>query len=105
MKIEEILENKIVVSLNDARSYNELMNHYLLFRDTKMYVGEIEKESGNQIVARLIGEIINNDFSFGVSTKPSFKATVDLISKNSSSLIISYPDSLNSLYLGHSSIF
>ena len=105
MKIEEIFENEVTIACEYVTGYGELLNHYVLFKDNKMLIGEVIKVMPNKIVAQLLGEIINNDFVFGISSKPSFNASVDLISQESSSIIISYPESINSFSLGHSAIF
>ena len=105
MKIEEILENEVVVSFNYVKEYDDLMNHYVLFNDGKNIVGEIVKIKPNRLVIRLIGEIKNNVFSSGVTSKPSNNSEIALIKPEATSLITSYPDSRDSLYIGHSAIF
>ena len=105
MRIEEILNNEIVVSYNFDMKGQELINHYVLFEDKRQLVGEIISIKKNQLTIKLLGEISNNNFIFGITNKPSFDASVKLIGKDSTSIINSYPDTRDSLYLGHSTIF
>ncbi len=60
MKIEEILENDVIVSFNYLEEYDDLMNHYVLFNDGKNIVGEIVNIKGNKLTIKLIGEIKDN---------------------------------------------
>ncbi len=105
MKIEEILENEIIVSFDYVGEYDELVNHYVLFNDKKKLVGEITNIRKDKLVINLIGEIDNNNFTYGVTSKPSNNATIELIGPDATELITSYPDTRDSLYLGHSAIF
>lgn len=105
MKIEEILENEVIVSFNYIQEYNDLINHYVLFTDGKNIVGEIINIRNNRLVIKLIGEINNNNFTYGVTNKPSNNAEIAIIKPEATGLITSYPDSRDSLYIGHSAIF
>ena len=105
MKIEEILENEIVISLSPEYLKEELINHYVLFTDKKKIVGEILRMQENIVFVQLLGEIIDNNFIFGVTSKPSINSSVGLISPEYSSIITSYPEGNDSLFLGHSAIF
>jgi hypothetical protein len=105
MKIEEILENEIILSFNYIGEYNELINHYILFNDKKKIVGEIVNIKKDKLIVRLIGTITDDNFSFGVTSKPSYNAEIELISPEATNLITSYSDDRDSLYIGHSAIF
>jgi len=105
MKIEEILENEVIVLCNNLNEYNDLINHYVLFSDVKNIVGEIVSIKGNNLVIKLIGEIKGNDFIYGISTKPSNHAQISIINTEAAKLILSYPDAKGSLYIGNSAIF
>ena len=105
MKIEEILENEVIVSFNYIKEYDDLINHYVLFNDGKNIVGEIINVKNNHLVIKLIGEIKDNNFTYGVTNKPSNNAEIAIIKPEATGLITSYPDSRDSLYIGHSAIF
>ena len=105
MKIEEILENEIVVSCDDPDKYGDLINHYVLFNDKKKNIGEIVSIKNNQLIIRLIGEIDGDKFTFGVTSKPSNNSNVQLIDENLTTIITSFPNTRDSLYIGHSAIF
>ena len=105
MKIEEILENEVIVSFNYLEEYDDLINHYVLFNDGKNIVGEIVNIKNNRLTIKLIGEIKNNDFTYGVTSKPSNNTEVVIIKPEATNMITSYPDSKNSLYIGNSAVF
>ena len=105
MKIEEILGNEVILSYDDLFDCDDLINRYILFEDKKNLVGEIVSLKDNKLSIRLLGEIINNNFVFGITNKPSKNAKISLASKEYTSIINSYSEGRDSLYLGHSTIF
>ena len=105
MIIKEIIGNEIIVSYDSKNNTSNLMNNYLLFQDNKMIVGEVIKIRENELIVNLVGEIINNAFVYGISSKPEFRAKVSLVNPEYVPEIISYPDNINSLYLGVSPVF
>ncbi len=105
MKIEEIIENKVIVSFEYIEEYEELINHYVLFKDKRNIVGEIINIQNNHLIIQLLGEIVNENFIFGITAKPSNHATISLINPEATSIITSYPDDNDSLYIGRNAIF
>ena len=105
MKIEEILTTEVVLSFQNELVHHELMNHYILFRDTRQIVGEIINIKSNKMHVRLLGEIVGNSFIYGITNKPTMDATIALISNESVDFINSYPDGRDSLFIGYSPIF
>ncbi len=105
MKIEEILDNEVVVSSNQISEYGDLINHYVLFNDGKNIVGEIINIKNDKLIIKLIGYIDNNIFNYGVTSKPSNNSEVVIIKPETTDLIISYPESKDSLLIGTSSVF
>ena len=103
MVIKEIIGNQIIVSF-DKNITTNLMNNYLIFQDTRLIVGEII-EVGENLKVNLVGEIINNNFIYGINNKPSLQATVNLVNPDYIPSIISYPNNINSLFLGNSPIY
>ena len=105
MKIEEILENEIIVSFNNLSDYDDLINHYVIFKGKRNIVGEIKSIKTNLLTVKLIGAINNNTFSFGIANKPSFNSQIELVDDNVANLINSYPNNNDSIRIGHSAIF
>ena len=105
MKIEEVLNNELVISFDNDMPSRELMNHYVLIKNERQFVGEIIKLQKNRLIIKLLGEIINNNFVFGVSSKPSFNSTIEIINDDYARNINSYPDSNDNMHIGYSSIF
>ncbi len=103
MKIKEILGNIIIVSCSNNNI--NLMNNYLLFVGSKMIVGEVIKIKESELIVNLVGEINNNNFEFGINTKPEFNSKVSLINPDFMPEIISFPNNISSLCLGTSTIF
>ena len=76
---------KINVNLDDFQS---IVNCYVLMQDEeKMIVGEIVKLKDGIAEVKLIGEFIDNKFIGGIMRKPSFSASVRLISKEKMPMI------------------
>ena len=105
MKIEEILETEVTVSFDNVEGYGNLVNHYVLFSGDKKIVGEIINVKHNYLIIRLVGEIVDNVFSLGVTSKPSINSKIELVSPETTSIITSYPDEKDSLYIGRNAIF
>ena len=105
-EIIEIKENIVIVKCQNINTYNNIMNNYVLLRDTKNIIGEIISIQKENIYINLLGEIKDNTFIFGITTKPSFKSNVQLVSENNIPFILSYQsDERKSLYLGKSAIY
>ena len=100
MKIKEIFENEIIIETNDISKYQNLINHYVIFRDSHVIVGEIFKIKENTFSVKLIGEFINQNFVFGINNKPGLNAILSIADDNVTNMIVSYENNLNSLYLG-----
>ena len=100
MKIKEILENEIIMEIDDIKKYQNLINHYILFRDTNVIVGEIIKIKDNILSVKLIGEFINQKFISGVNNKPSINALISIANNDVTNLITSYGNNIETLYLG-----
>ena len=99
MEILEINENTVRISYNNLNN-TKLLNNYLIFKDEKVIIGEIIKVQKNELFVNLVGEIINNNFIYGINTKPSFNSEISIINPNLISNILSYPNDYNGLHLG-----
>lgn len=104
-----IEENNVLLKLAiDAKEIQSLMNLYVVMEDPeKIIVGEVTDMKDGIAKINLLGEIKNNRFVFGVIRKPSFAATVKLISKEKIPMIISCDsDKENaSLFIGESPVY
>lgn len=90
-KIIGIEEDTILLKLTvDLESIKNIAGMYVAIEDDdKVYAGEVNDIKDNTAYIKLIGEINNNEFIYGVNTKPSFKAVVKLISKEKVPMILS----------------
>ena len=104
-----IEEDTVIVKLNiELDKFQSLVNlHVVMEDDDKILVGEIiDIKDGNAYI-NLLGEIINNKFTFGVIRKPAFSSSVKLISKEKIPMIISVDDYQENkdLYIGTSPLY
>lgn len=102
-------EETILVSLNvDLNKMQNLIGLHVIMEDeTYKIIGEITDIKKNVAYVNLLGELLNNKFVFGVIHKPSFSASVKLISKERVPLIIGidkYAENKH-LYLGNSVLY
>ena len=108
-KIIDIDGNFVVIKTDfDISSYGNLMNIHVVFEDgSKLIVGEILKVTIEEVIVAVIGEIENNVFIPGVSSKPSFAAKSRVVNMQELSLILgpSEVEDSEHLYLGRSLIY
>ena len=104
-----IEENLVLVKLIiDINKFESLINIHVTMDDGKrQIIGEITDIKDGIAYINLLGEIINNNFVFGVIVKPSFRSVVKLISKDKIPMIIGVSDYKENidLYLGNSPIY
>ena len=84
-KIKEINNNNLIIEYQENQELN-LLNHFVKIGNN--IIGEIINISENLITIKLLGEIINQEFSYGVLKKPSLKETVSLIDDNNLKIIL-----------------
>ncbi len=101
--------NTVLVKLGvELSTVQNIIGLYVIMKDNDIQiVGEITEINNEIITINLIGEIINNEFVFGVIRKPSFSSIVSLIKKENVSRIIginNYQDHEH-LYLGKSPVY
>lgn len=104
-----IEEDTILVKLNiELNKFQNLVNLHVVMEDAdEIFVGEIIDIKNGIAYVNLIGQIIDNKFVFGVMRKPSFAASVKIISKEKIPMIISvdnYEEKKN-LFIGDSPIY
>ena len=75
-KIKEINNNNLIIEYQENQELN-LLNHFVKIGNN--IIGEIINISENLITIKLLGEIINQEFSYGVLKKPSLKEPVSII--------------------------
>lgn len=98
-KIISIDSEKIVFQLGEVVSLNNnLLNKYIIFNDTKKFVGEVYTINGNIGGCHLLGFIENDNFIFGDILKPGFNSTLSLITKEELDIMFSLTE--NSLKIG-----
>ena len=104
-----IEENRIILKLNvKVEEMQNIINLYVMIDDgEKKIIGEIEEVKDNLAYINLMGEFIDNEFRFGISKKPSFRAVVKLVSKEKINYIIGMPtyNERRDLYIGTSPIY
>ncbi len=104
-----IEEDTVLIKLGiELNKFQSLINLHVVMEDSdKMLVGEIIDIKEGIAYVNLIGEIIDNKFVFGVIRKPSFSATVKLISKEKIPMIISVADyqEKKDVFIGESPIY
>lgn len=102
-------EDTVLVKLNiELKEFQNLVNlHVVMEDDDKIIVGEIANIKDGIAYINLLGEIVDNKFVFGVIRKPSFGASVKLISKEKIPMIISVDNyqERKDLYIGTSPIY
>ncbi len=101
--------NVVTVKLGiELERVDNIINLYVnMIDDDIQIVGEIIEVNKGVATINLIGEIVNNNFVFGVMRKPSFSSEVKLISKENVSKIIgltNYKENKD-LVLGYSPIY
>lgn len=102
---EDTVLVKLNVSLNEIQN---IVNLHVVMEDARgILVGEITGVKEGIAYVNLLGEIIDNKFTFGINKKPSFSSSVKLISKEKIPMIISVDnyDEKRDLYIGKSSIY
>ena len=81
-KIQEIIDNNVIIKLDiDINQQPNLINLHIVFEDgtDKKIVAEITNTNQTTMTATIVGEIKNNVFTIGSTSKPSFKSTIRVI--------------------------
>ncbi len=108
-KIIDINGNYVTIKIGfSVSSYGNLMGVHLIFDDgRKKIVGEIVKITIETIIVGVVGEINENKFIPGVSSKPSFASFIRIITMDELALILGPQEisDANHIYLGKSSIY
>lgn len=108
-RIIGIEEDTVILKLGiDLNNIQNLINNHVAIEDgQRVFVGEITNIKDGNAFINLLGEIINGRFIYGVMGKPSFGASVKMISKDKIPMIISVPnfDERKDVYIGESSVY
>lgn len=87
-------------------SMDNIMGKNVIFEQDKVkIVGEIVSGDYSYIDINLIGEIINNNFIFGSTIKPSFKTLCRIINKEELDIIYQNDPNSNTIRLGSSIVY
>ena len=102
---EDTVILKLAVDLNKVQ--NLVNNHVVIEDNNKLLIGEISTIKEGNAFINLLGEIIDGKFAYGLTTKPSFGASVKLIAKDKVNMIISLSsfDERRDIYIGNSLIY
>ena len=108
-KIIEVTDNSVILELQiDLNKVQNLVNLYVMIEDgDKKIVGEIVGIKNKLATINLLGQFINEKFVSGIIIKPSFRASVKIISNEKIPYIIgleNYQENRH-LYLGSSPIY
>lgn len=107
-KISEIIDNQVFVRLTiDINNQSNLVNIHVVFEDgTKKIVGEIVNVNQKQMIINIVGEIKNNQFFPGFSSKPSFKSSIRMISLPELELVFGKQSPSNGqTFFGYSTVY
>ena len=83
-KIQEIIDNSVIIKLGiDINQQPNLINIHVVFEDgtDRKVVAEIVNTNQTTMTANIVGEIRNDRFIPGSTSKPSFKSTIRIIKK------------------------
>ena len=80
-RIIEIIDNQVFIKLDiDINNQTNLINLHVIFEDDiKKIVGEIVNVGQDKMTVNIVGELKDNKFLPGFSTKPSFKSKIRII--------------------------
>lgn len=107
-KIVEIIENQVFVNLEiDINKQTNLIGLHIVFEDgTTKIIGEIVNVYQTKMTANIVGELKNNQFIPGVSTKPSFKSSIRIINLEELELILGKQQASNEeTFFGFSNVY
>ncbi len=108
-RINGIEGNNVIVDLKiDINDYENLVNLHVSMKDDKVEViGEITDINNRQAMINMLGQIEDGEFISGVSKKPSFGASVNLVPKELLSSILSVGEynEAEHLLIGKSAIY
>ena len=105
-EILEIKNNLITIKNNSITK--DIMSLYIRITDTeRIFVAEVIGLTKEKVEAKLLGEIINNKFVFGINRKPSFSSKADLMGDNELKILFGINSYIpnKSLYLGKSALY
>ncbi len=89
--IKEIIDNSVIIKLAiDINEQPNLINIHVVFEDgsPRKVVGEIANVNQTEMFVNIVGEIDNNSFIPGSSSKPSFKSSIRLINADELQLLL-----------------
>ena len=104
--IIEINNARVIVENRDIKT--NIMNLYVKIQDAEhLFIGEIITLNKVKVEIKLIGEIVNDKFIYGISTKPSFSSRVDLLDENGINILfgLNNYDDKKKIYLGKSALY
>ena len=106
-KIIRILGDTVRISLEvNIYDLDNLMGKNVIFEDGSLkIVGEVMEGDTTYLDINLIGEIANQKFIYGSSTKPSFKSSCRIITVEELDIIYQNDPNTNSISMGSSVVY
>ncbi len=106
----EILEiqNNILIIKKNANIRNDIINFYVKITDqNKIFIGEIIAFKQETINIKIVGEIINNQFVYGISNRPTINGLVKLLNNDEIKILFNMTNysPVKSVYLGKSALY
>jgi hypothetical protein len=89
-KIQEIIDNSVIIKLDiDINQQPNLINLHVIFEDgtDRKVVAEIVNVNQTTMTVNIVGELKNNVFTPGSTSKPSFKSTIRIIKSDELELL------------------
>lgn len=100
---ERIIELELSLNLGEIKNIIDL---YVVITDgSKNFIGEISNIKNNKAYINIVGEVINNEFVYGFSNKPSFSSKVNIIAPSFVNKIIGMTNEDKELLVGHSEVY
>ncbi|MBP3766459.1 MAG: ATP-binding protein [Bacilli bacterium] len=99
------ISNEIAKIKVSGELESNVMNMHVIFEDgERSILGQIQDIDGDIVKVNFLGELKGNNFTSGVTMKPSLKSKIRMITKDELSFIIGI-NKVDSLYLGKSPLY
>ncbi len=105
-KIIAINDFYVLVKLDiDIYNVGNLINKLVVFDGNVKIIGEIKEIENMTMKIILLGDIVNDNFTYGINNKPSFNTKPRMIKKNELDIVYRVNLDNNLIKLGHSNTY
>ena len=106
-KIISVYEYTVNIENLLKRVETSFLGVHIIFEDKHKIVGEITKITTDIIEVILVGEFVDNEFTSGITHKPSGKSTIRIVNKEEVVMLLGNQqiDSKTNIYIGKSLIY